>query len=73
MIYISFRSWKNRTIFLFLLVYGLYGWRGKNGGVEGRGQLRTLDLWAGGGSFVVGLWLVFAGNAPFGWGGVFIF
>ena len=46
---------------------------GKDGGVEGCCQLRTVDLWVCGWSFVVGLWLVFAGNEPFGWGGVFIF
>jgi len=42
------------------------GWRGG-------GQPRTVDLWASGWSFVAGLWLVFAKNEPFGWGGVFIF
>ena len=46
---------------------------GKDGGVEGCCQLRTVDLWACGWSFVVGLWLVFTKNEPFGWGGVFIF
>ena len=46
---------------------------GKDGGVKGCGQLRTVDLWVCGWSFVVGLWLVFAKNEPFGRGGVFIF
>ena len=45
----------------------------KEGGVERCCQLRTVDLWVCGWSFVVDLWLVLAKNEPFGWGGVFIF
>ena len=68
---LGLEKWNNFSFFFWLMDCRDGGVRmvGRRGGE----QPRTVDIWVCGWSFVVGLWLVFARNEPFGWGDVFIF